>query len=859
MVYYKCFNLKVLPEGLLRRCLLASIGWLICHIVAAQVPSAPINFYVISEDGQNELFWSANPAVEGVTDYTVYRSLDKVDFTNLATISGSSTLQYTDNTVENGITYFYHLTATNGTGEGPASIVDAGEPQSDFGEFMAFDGSTDSVTINNSDELQLADESFTIALWVRVRGLPDGANEAHLVSRFENGSNNEAYALRIFKNSGQLEFRTNGGRTVKRTQETLKEDKWYHIAVSYNNNPGSRQVFANDVKIYLNGVLTNDDMGGTNTRLLDPQPSVGGRLVIGGDITVRNRFFDGYMDELYIWDRVRTPAEIMSDQCTRFRGDEPGLLGLWHFDEEQVEVPVVYDYTPNANNGGNNIDIIDFTPVARDDFGLITENTSGTMNIQSNDVSISTSPLVGALMSGYPLSGNANLVNNDSTVRYTPNNGFFGIDTVKYIVSDTAVFCNTAPERDTATVFVYVQCNQRDELNWNDRLPGNDVTAATLIENGLFFDFSSTDSNGILTSFITGNDFQSTNALVWKQDPSTNTEESITKLTFNRKVDQFCLDLMDIDADPTGFADSVVVNAYREGNLVMLTERDFTAGTAIDFKGENSFIGTALVDDAAGTDGNVSLCFFVPIDSMHVVFTNASGAPSNPSEQSLGIGNFTWCSFPNRAPVVTSEGVVATDTLFYQIPTDSTLVVCLNITDADRDSVSISVSGALSGTGDTDIATPLDTCFTYTPEEGATGTESFTVTVCDNRPDQLCTEVVVAVRLETSSPPPPPPPPPPVDGFFISEALTPNGDRILDHWEITGIERFPNNHVKVFNIWGDLIFQQSGYNNDERAWTGQTGKGAVIGSKEAPDGTYFYVLDLQNGGELLKGHVVLKR
>ncbi|TRX49700.1 T9SS type B sorting domain-containing protein [Fulvivirga sp. M361] len=853
MVYCKSFNLKVLPEGLLRRGLLVTIGWLICHIVAAQVPTAPINFYVISADGQNELSWSANPAAEGVTDYTVYRSLDKLSFTNLATISGSSTLQYTDNTVENGITYFYYLTATNGTGEGPASIVDAGEPQSDFGEFMVFDGSTDSVTINNSDELQLANESFTIGLWVRVKSLPDGGNEAYLVSRFQNGTNNETYALR-FNNTGQLEFRTNGSASsFKRTVETLTENNWYHIAVVYNNNPSGPFVFPGEVQIYINGILTTDDQ--TSSIIADPLSSVDGRLVIGADVTVDNRFFDGYMDELYIWDRVRTPAEIMSDQCTRFRGDESGLLGLWHFDEEEVEVPVVYDYTPNANNGGNNIDIIDFTPVARDDFGLITENTSGTINIQSNDVSISTMPLVGTLMSGYPLSGNANLMNNDSTVSYTPNSGFFGVDTVKYIVSDTAVFCNTAPEKDTAMVFVYVQCNQRDELNWNDRSPGSDVTTATIIENGLFFDFSSTDNNGILTSFIIGSDFQSTNALVWKQDPSTNTEESITKLTFNRKVDQFCLDLMDIDADPAGFADSIVVNAYREGNLVRLTERDFTAGTAVDFKGQNSFTGNTLVDDAVGTDGNVSLCFFVPIDSMHVVFTNASGASSNPSEQSLGIGNFTWCSFPNRAPVVTSEGVVATDTLFYQIPTDSTLVVCLNITDADRDSVSISVSGVLSGTGDTDIATPLDTCFTYTPEEGSTGTEAFTVTVCDNRPDQLCTEVVVSVRLET----PPPPPPPPIGDFFISEALTPNGDRILDHWEITGIERFPNNHVKVFNIWGDLIFQQSGYNNDERAWTGQTGKGAVIGSKEAPDGTYFYVLDLQNGEELLKGHVVLKR
>ncbi len=855
-----------IPRGPFIRGLLVAVGLVSFLTATAQVPTAPGNFYVISEDGQNELYWSANPASEGVVEYTIYRSLDRVNFSSVATVPASAITQYVDNAVENDITYFYYLTASNPSGEGPVSAVDAGVPASDFNKFMAFDGVSDSITIADSDQLQLADQSFTIELWVRIRRLPLGGNEANLVGRFEELSNNEAFSLRIFENTGQLEFRTRAlSASRKRTVETLNENEWYHIAISYDNDT-QPFVAADQVRIYINGVLTTAHPA-SSANILDPQSTPAGNLVLGGDMTVSNRFFNGYIDDLRIWDRVRTPAEIMNAQCTRFRGDETGLVGLWHFDEEVTVAPVAYDYTINANNGGENIENLDFKPLARDDFGRTHENIPVNVNIQGNDVSTSARPLVGALIPGYPLSGNANLVDNDSTVSYSPNNGFFGIDTLKYALSDTAVFCNTIEERDTATVLVYVQCNEKDELNWNEKALGVEVANTTLIESGLFIDFSTRDPANIQTSLTTASGLQGINSVVWEQDPGTNAELTATTITFNRPAAQFCFDLLDIDADPAGFTDSVVVNAYHEGEVVTLYERDFVLGTALDFKGDNSFTGNALVDDISSTAGNVSLCFFVAIDSIEIIFTNAVTAPANPSMQNIGIGNFEWCAFANNAPVIRDQAGVAIDSLFYTIAMDSSLNVCLNVTDVDGDNTSITTVGNTSANGTVTVTDPASACVAYSPSAGFTGTETFTVTVCDNRADQLCDVVTISVLSEESSTPPPPPPPPPVDPpvdppsteLFVSEALSPNGDGILDHWEITGIETFGNNYVKVFNIWGDLVFERARYNNQERAWRGQVSQGAVIGNEEAPDATYFYILDLGNGNSPLKGYVVLKR
>ena len=66
----------------------------------------------------------------------------------------------------------------------------------------------DSLAIFNSDELQLANQSFTIELWLRIKRLPLSANEAHLVSRFRGprpAKITKLFCLRVL-NSGQLEF-----------------------------------------------------------------------------------------------------------------------------------------------------------------------------------------------------------------------------------------------------------------------------------------------------------------------------------------------------------------------------------------------------------------------------------------------------------------------------------------------------------------------------------------------------------------------------------------------------------------------------------------------------------------------------
>lgn len=92
---------------------------------------------------------------------------------------------------------------------------------------------------------------------------------------------------------------------------------------------------------------------------------------------------------------------------------------------------------------------------------------------------------------------------------------------------------------------------------------------------------------------------------------------------------------------------------------------------------------------------------------------------------------------------------------------------------------------------------------------------------------------------------------------FVPQAFSPNGDGINDQFAIPGIEGYPGNTISIFNRWGGIMFEASGYDNRTVVWDGTSPDGTYAGS--APAGTYFYVIDLGNGVEPMSGYVYLNR
>ncbi|MBP7515396.1 MAG: gliding motility-associated C-terminal domain-containing protein [Flavobacteriales bacterium] len=79
----------------------------------------------------------------------------------------------------------------------------------------------------------------------------------------------------------------------------------------------------------------------------------------------------------------------------------------------------------------------------------------------------------------------------------------------------------------------------------------------------------------------------------------------------------------------------------------------------------------------------------------------------------------------------------------------------------------------------------------------------------------------------------------------VPNVFSPNGDGKNDFLEFPGVEYYPNSRLSVFNRWGQEIFTSASYKNTWRA-------------ADVAEGTYYYVLKLENGKEYT-GHVTLLR
>lgn len=76
--------------------------------------------------------------------------------------------------------------------------------------------------------------------------------------------------------------------------------------------------------------------------------------------------------------------------------------------------------------------------------------------------------------------------------------------------------------------------------------------------------------------------------------------------------------------------------------------------------------------------------------------------------------------------------------------------------------------------------------------------------------------------------------------FQISNILTPNDDGQNDTWRVSDVSKIAGCDVKIFNRWGELVYQTNDYNNQ---WAG------TRNNEQLPDGVYFYLIKCSDSQE----------
>lgn len=80
--------------------------------------------------------------------------------------------------------------------------------------------------------------------------------------------------------------------------------------------------------------------------------------------------------------------------------------------------------------------------------------------------------------------------------------------------------------------------------------------------------------------------------------------------------------------------------------------------------------------------------------------------------------------------------------------------------------------------------------------------------------------------------------------------LTPNNDGLNDQWIIPNIEKHPDNSVRLFSAAGAIVFEAKRYHN---TWDGK------VNGLPLAEGTYYYIIDLGDKADLVKGFITVIR
>ena len=153
------------------------------------------------------------------------------------------------------------------------------------------------VEVQHSSELSF-EEELSVSVWIKLGDrYPQGSSLYTIVAKdtnyeFHINSQGKIYWYWLQKN--------NQTRTLT-SNIVIKKNEWYHIVIDYKANRKNSQA-----KLYINGALDNIVGDNGNKKLKKNNEP----LRIGNDANFSTRSFNGYIDEINVFNRSLSPDEV---------------------------------------------------------------------------------------------------------------------------------------------------------------------------------------------------------------------------------------------------------------------------------------------------------------------------------------------------------------------------------------------------------------------------------------------------------------------------------------------------------------------------------------------------------------------
>ncbi|MDP3928892.1 MAG: LamG-like jellyroll fold domain-containing protein, partial [Bacteroidota bacterium] len=187
------------------------------------------------------------------------------------------------------------------------------------GNALKFDGQNDVGSIPRQ-----ISEDFTIEYWIKTNENRSNINPtARGIVDMEVGGASGDFRNTI--NGGKVTFGVgvNGIDPIMTSNTTINTGQWYHVAMTRQKSNGQ-------IRLYINGNLEETGISGTGNITAASAISLGATRGFPGNQDYSSNIA---LDELRIWNVVRTPAQIFDNFRDTVDRNSTGLIQYYNFDQ----------------------------------------------------------------------------------------------------------------------------------------------------------------------------------------------------------------------------------------------------------------------------------------------------------------------------------------------------------------------------------------------------------------------------------------------------------------------------------------------------------------------------------------------
>lgn len=184
-----------------------------------------------------------------------------------------------------------------GAAAGDPTWSNADPPAAYSTGYWILDGVTDRFDVTDHASLDIGNADFSIVAWIHMTTYGD-SDYGRILDKWDNNNGYSFYVDDAAISDGLSTNIENDGQSIAHSDASvIATGSWYHVAMVFDES-------ANTVYYYVNGIAAGSDT-------CNDYPAANALVVTIGDRNDNARQFNGRLDEIALFDRTLSGAEVL--------------------------------------------------------------------------------------------------------------------------------------------------------------------------------------------------------------------------------------------------------------------------------------------------------------------------------------------------------------------------------------------------------------------------------------------------------------------------------------------------------------------------------------------------------------------